>query len=84
MDAQFAPRIAPGKKVILVTCQAAPEKRMSELALSWMKQICQWMGMKIAGTLVVTGVADPGEVNSKPAVLRRARRLLARALQLRS
>ena len=76
IDADGHPRLAPGKKLYVITCQEEDDAADGQLVVRLLERSFAWVGMELAGSLVAVGVDAEDDHLAHPEYLTAARALV--------
>lgn len=77
LDRDSKPRIAPGKKLYVITAQEESDPADGAVVVRQLERAFAWLGMEPAGSLIATGLDEAGAVLEHPDLLQAARDLIA-------
>lgn len=71
-DANFRSRLPAGKRVVLIVTQQADDPKAFPLAMKVLKTGAEWMGIKVVGTIIGTGLGPKGAAAKNKSLLKKA------------
>jgi multimeric flavodoxin WrbA len=77
IDADGHPRLAPGKRLYVITCQQELDAADGQSVVRTLERAFAWVGMGLAGSLVAVGVDAEDDHLAHPEYLAAARSLVA-------
>jgi multimeric flavodoxin WrbA len=80
LDGDYAPRVAAGKKLFVITTQEEPDRANGEAVVDTLARSFKWLGMELAGSLVATEVSGPTDHQERPELHEQARSLVVEGL----
>ncbi|MBU2603780.1 MAG: flavodoxin family protein [Actinobacteria bacterium] len=76
LDRESRPRIAPGKKLYVITAQEESDRADGAVVVRQLERAFAWLGMEPAGSIIATGLDEAGAVLERPDLLQAARELI--------